>query len=361
MISSADERLQEELWRGAIPVEVHLASDEVATADPPPPVFALVPRAAYLPVWHDAPDGPGAAFASALPPGRGASPWFDHESLPLRWNLPAGVLHDLTVSRRRAEEDRLPWRLTVHYRPNVDDASSSATRDDDGLYRCEGEDEARAHFFNALKEATHVSRGSAGAVMAMTRAARGVCGDPSPPEIEPTRVRRRRSCSRTRTVSEPPGACPCACTRDSEGRGVARMERDCRGERAGEPRVDGRRGDDATRHVGRRAGTTLRRRRARDASSDGTRRRGFPADQPGDAPRRHAIPGSLSTRVRLLSEKTGPGTERWLERRGWRLEGRGGGGCAIDAMILRPPLESSPLSLSSRQKKDDPSGLRLAP
>ena len=97
MISSADERLQEELWRGAIPVEVHLASDEVATADPPPPVFALVPRAAYLPVWHDAPDGPGAAFASALPPGRGASPWFDHESLPLRWNLPAGVLHDLTA------------------------------------------------------------------------------------------------------------------------------------------------------------------------------------------------------------------------------------------------------------------------
>ena len=173
MISSADERLQEELWRGAIPVEVHLASDEVATADPPPPVFALVPRAAYLPVWHDAPDGPGAAFASALPPGRGASPWFDHESLPLRWNLPAGVLHDLTVSRRRAEEDRLPWRLTVHYRPNVDaESSSSATRDDDGLYRCEGEDEARAHFFNALKEATHVSRGSAGAVMAMTRAAR---------------------------------------------------------------------------------------------------------------------------------------------------------------------------------------------
>ena len=82
MTPSADERLQEELWRGAIPVEVHLASDEVATADPPPPVFALVPRAAYLPVWHDTPDGPGAAFASALPPGRGASPWFDHEGLP---------------------------------------------------------------------------------------------------------------------------------------------------------------------------------------------------------------------------------------------------------------------------------------
>lgn len=44
-----------ELHRGAIPVEVRLAQDEVADVSPPPPLFALIPRGAYLPCWHDGP------------------------------------------------------------------------------------------------------------------------------------------------------------------------------------------------------------------------------------------------------------------------------------------------------------------
>jgi hypothetical protein len=50
-MGSAEERLQSELWRGAVPVEVHLALDEVADTIAPPPMFALVPRGAYLPLW----------------------------------------------------------------------------------------------------------------------------------------------------------------------------------------------------------------------------------------------------------------------------------------------------------------------
>ena len=53
MSASVEDRIQTELWRGAIPVEIHLAADEVADVAPPPPFFGLIPRGAYLPVWYD--------------------------------------------------------------------------------------------------------------------------------------------------------------------------------------------------------------------------------------------------------------------------------------------------------------------
>ena len=53
MTTSVEDRIQAELWRGAIPVEIHLAADEVADVRAPPPFFGLIPRGAYLPVWHD--------------------------------------------------------------------------------------------------------------------------------------------------------------------------------------------------------------------------------------------------------------------------------------------------------------------
>ena len=43
--------------------------------------------------------------------------------------------------------------------------------DADGLIRCDDEESVRARFFNDLKEAVCVARGSAAAVMSMTRAA----------------------------------------------------------------------------------------------------------------------------------------------------------------------------------------------
>ena len=53
MTTSVEDRIQAELWRGAIPVEIHLAADEVADVRAPPPIFRAHPRGAYLPVWHD--------------------------------------------------------------------------------------------------------------------------------------------------------------------------------------------------------------------------------------------------------------------------------------------------------------------
>jgi hypothetical protein len=80
-------------------------------------------------------------FAGSLPPGR-TDPWFDYEGLPLRWQLTAGLLHDLlTLTHTAAAHTAavrtdgsgpllgtgpaLPWRLTVHYRPCGGDGESS--------------------------------------------------------------------------------------------------------------------------------------------------------------------------------------------------------------------------------------------
>ena len=51
-------------------MEVRLAADEVADVSPPPPLFALVPRSAYLPIWHDGP-------SETTPPPGTTTRWTD--------------------------------------------------------------------------------------------------------------------------------------------------------------------------------------------------------------------------------------------------------------------------------------------
>lgn len=50
-MTTVEERLQSELWKGAVPAEVRLSPDEVADVNAPPPLYALIPRGAYLPLW----------------------------------------------------------------------------------------------------------------------------------------------------------------------------------------------------------------------------------------------------------------------------------------------------------------------
>ena len=227
MTTSLEDRIQAELWRGAIPVEIHLAADEVVDLKAPPPFFGLIPRGAYLPVWHDQetessprrhfepfiakfPEDlaaartrddsaghedarPDAAHSSGIPRRTRSSArdeenkietpcWFDHDGAPLRWNVCAGILHDVLVQRDAdgAVASAGPWRLTVHYAAYGDrgkeplplDGDGTQNRRDAGLFACSDPQSCvRADFFNALKEATHIERGSAAGVMSMTRAA----------------------------------------------------------------------------------------------------------------------------------------------------------------------------------------------
>jgi len=161
------------VWDGAIPVCLSLDEREVATPQTPPSLFALVPRGTYLPTLSDA---AFAHFRDVLPPGDNEL-WFDAGGVPLKWQLPCGVLHDLLAG------SELPWRLTVHFRAFPEGA----------LTHCSGPDAVRGHLFNSLKawrgatsprlglgltlccdrlqEACYLANGSASAVLTLHSAA----------------------------------------------------------------------------------------------------------------------------------------------------------------------------------------------
>eukprot|EP00887_Chlorella_sp_A99_P005378 scaffold1.g5378.t1 len=116
----------------------------------PPGRRFLVPRQSYL---HSVVAEALRLLRHLLPPGE-LSPWFEHERLPLKWSVPAGVLYDLLAR----EAGGAPWRLTLHFRgyPVAQ------------LPPYDGPPALRAAFFNALKEAAFVVRGSAARVMEMS-------------------------------------------------------------------------------------------------------------------------------------------------------------------------------------------------
>jgi hypothetical protein len=154
----------------------------------------LVPRQSYL---HSLVPQALQQLQHLLPPGD-ATPWFEHGRLPLKWcvapshpppedfegcmqrwcvapqlpvttlcnrsrcnacrrGLPAGVLYDLVA----APSGELPWRLTIHFRAFPDRM----------LPTYSGEAGLRAAFFNSLKEAACICRGSAQRVMEMAAGA----------------------------------------------------------------------------------------------------------------------------------------------------------------------------------------------
>ncbi|KAK9838653.1 hypothetical protein WJX74_000686 [Apatococcus lobatus] len=143
-----------EVWQAAVPVRLELAPNEVTTPEAPPPVYVMAPRMSYLPIIAQQ---LLSSFEHVLPPGEN-TPWFEYRRLPLKWQLPIGVLYDLL-----ANEDEQPWQLTIHYRhypsENLLPWSSPAALSN--------------HFFSSLKEAGYICRWSnTNAVMTMTNTAR---------------------------------------------------------------------------------------------------------------------------------------------------------------------------------------------
>ena len=128
-----------ESWSGRVAVHFELDTNEVAAASAsPPPLVRLLPRHAYLPSVA------GAALSlhrDLLPPGEDTT-WFSCDGVPLKWQIPVGVLYDLVVAGRE-----MPWMLQVHHRffpsgvllPMADPAAGALAAGPDA-----GEDGARA-------------------------------------------------------------------------------------------------------------------------------------------------------------------------------------------------------------------------
>eukprot|EP00256_Glycine_max_P057236 XP_014624980.1 autophagy protein 5 isoform X2 [Glycine max] len=97
---------QKQVWKGAIPLQIHLHESEVTTLPPPPPALVLAPRIGYLPLLISLLKP---QFSTTLPPGVDTI-WFEYKGLPLKWYIPTGVLFDLLC----VEPER-PWNLTAAY------------------------------------------------------------------------------------------------------------------------------------------------------------------------------------------------------------------------------------------------------
>ncbi|XP_022143382.1 autophagy protein 5 isoform X2 [Momordica charantia] len=138
------------IWEGAIPLQIHLHESEVTTVPPPPPAMVLAPRIGYLPLLASQIKP---YFSSTLPPGVDTI-WFEYKGLPLKWNIPTGVLFDLLC----AEPER-PWNLTVHFRGYPKQL----------LIPCEGEESIKWSFINSLKEADYIFNGSSKNVMSLSQ------------------------------------------------------------------------------------------------------------------------------------------------------------------------------------------------
>lgn len=143
-------------WNTEIPLRITLYPNEISTPVQLKPVYILASRQSYFPRIAAA---ALASFQHALAsiPGQDTMrPWFDYKGLPLKWSLPVGVLYDLLVDGRD-----LPWELTVHLHGSPEVAIA-----------LDGSSTMRGVFFNSLKEAAYICRGSEGssAVMQMSSA-----------------------------------------------------------------------------------------------------------------------------------------------------------------------------------------------
>ena len=179
-----------EVWRGAIPVCFRSGDER--------PMYAMVPRLAYLPMLHgrltrhfqrdrvdeaasdvvgqgdQAPSLEVSQYFAAVSPARSAGDaaeagpasagarggealWFTDgaSGAPVAWELPLGAAHDAALLRGPV---RLPWKLVAHF--------GGAPADH---VPCDGPGECFRAFFHSLKQAVHLDRGTARAALAMPR------------------------------------------------------------------------------------------------------------------------------------------------------------------------------------------------
>lgn len=166
--------LQNLVWEGSLPIEIHLVASECRVYDQADPYLIQYPRLSYLPFilprLHT-------FFGSSLinPEVIPYDGWFSFEDVPLKWQYPLGLLYDLfsgaspaqasdfdvqNKSSSDEQEGQLPWRLTLHFTEWPEQALVRPDAEGKMLHDA---------FINSVKEADFLRNGTAKGIMSLSK------------------------------------------------------------------------------------------------------------------------------------------------------------------------------------------------
>ena len=145
-----DLKYQKLLWQTLIPVEIHLAKNEITTLDTPTPYYCLLSRQNYLPCQLN---NIRNHFLQYIPTVTSKNEiWFEIEQDKLRWQIPIGVLLDIYNIKKRI------IKIIVHFQqfPIKE------------LLRCSNEETIKNFYINSLKESSYLQCGHSNIIMSLT-------------------------------------------------------------------------------------------------------------------------------------------------------------------------------------------------
>ena len=141
-----DDVVRKELWDGSIPIRLSLAQEDVSTFESPLPFYIQTSRMGYLSLDLAPARAYFQPYATSLAGATDEDMWVEYDSVPLKWHIPTGVLHDLL-----APNAELPWALKLHL----------SGYPEKKLLPYGGEASVKRQFRQTLKQAASMRYGSA--------------------------------------------------------------------------------------------------------------------------------------------------------------------------------------------------------
>ena len=131
-----------EVWKGHVALEIGISEKDLSSTVLPGSCFIFASRMSYLAVIAADVIDHLRSFAIELVP----DVWFEYNGIPLKSNLPVGVLFDLF----HPHAVRSSWKITVRFRDFPEDQ----------ILHCCSRENAEKHFMHNLKQALHSLHGS---------------------------------------------------------------------------------------------------------------------------------------------------------------------------------------------------------
>lgn len=155
--------IQRFIWSATIDVQITLASTDSNQMEVPRHYYVRVPRNSYFPLHY--PETLNYFKDYLLVPGwsERSEWWLQYEGVPLKWNVPIGVLYDtltgLDPVKRAEEQARGLWHLELRYRSYPDQE----------ILPLPNYSTLESFWMNLMKEACFVMNGSAKSMMVLSK------------------------------------------------------------------------------------------------------------------------------------------------------------------------------------------------